>query len=90
MLLTETVTLREPGHHGGKDHGGGSKRNPVRAGLLLVVCIYPFRPAIPNPEQFAIMSDKETIRNETPWRARGFKKLGSHWGARACVGGKDL
>ncbi len=73
MLCTETETVREPDHHGGKDHGGGNRRSPVIGVFLLVACLYPFRPAIPNPEQFA-MSDKETTRNETPWRARGFKK----------------
>ena len=71
-LAVLAVSLQD--HHGGKDHGGGSKRNPIYAVLLLVACIYPFRPAIPNTEQFETMSEKETNRNETPWRARGFKK----------------
>ena len=43
MLCTQIMTVREPDHHGGKDHGGGSKRNPVLGVLLLVACIYPFR-----------------------------------------------
>ena len=43
MLCTQTVTLREPDHHGGRDHGGGNKRNPVLGVMLLVACIYPFR-----------------------------------------------
>ena len=43
MLCTETETVRKPDHHGGKDHGGGSKRNPVLGVMLLVACIYPFR-----------------------------------------------
>ena len=36
MLCTETETVREPDHHGGKDRGGQSKRNPVLAVMLLV------------------------------------------------------
>jgi hypothetical protein len=43
MLCTETETVREPDHHGGKDRGGQSKRNPVLAVMLLVACKYPFR-----------------------------------------------
>ena len=43
MNCTETETVREPDHHGGKDRGGQSKRNPVLAVMLLVACKYPFR-----------------------------------------------
>ena len=43
MICTETETVREPDHHGGKDRGGQSKRNPVLAVMLLVACKYPFR-----------------------------------------------
>ena len=43
MLCTETVAVRAPDHHGGKDHGGGNRRIPIFALLLLVVSKYPFR-----------------------------------------------
>ena len=49
--------------------------NPVFTLVIYVPFIRRLlvRPAIPNSAKFA-MSDKETTRNETPWRARGFKK----------------
>ena len=43
MLYAELMTVREPDHHGGKDHGGREKRTPLFTVLLLVACIYPFR-----------------------------------------------
>ena len=39
MLCTETVAVRAQDHHGGKDHGGGSRRIPVFALLILVVIV---------------------------------------------------
>ena len=43
MSCTVTETVRKHDHHGGKDHGGGSNRNPAIAVLLLVALVYPFR-----------------------------------------------
>ena len=60
-----------------KGFGPLSKENLVYTFLPTVsfTAYHWFRPAIPNPEQFATMSDKETNRNETPWRARGTKNF---------------
>ena len=80
MACSIMETAREPDHHEGKDHGGGLQRGPASpaiAVMLVAALVCPlFRPVIPNAEQFA-MSGKVTVRNETPWRARGFKKPNS-------------